>query len=781
MRGLLTAVFAGAMCLRLASFGIAADTPHPDILFDFEQPTDEWVASASGKSPCVVKISSDRAKSGKQSLKVYGKLPGSFGVAYTPWQDWTGYTMLSFDVYIPGDVKNDFDLWVYLKDKQYLWYQTPAFKNPKTLKPNGKLKPGNWCHVDLDISEQSTIWLPGGHEKAWERSLYYPREFGFRLFGQKSWEGSVYFDNIRLSGNQMPLGKFDPAQTVKPKTGLSVEQSATSVPEYGKLEVTFRMDRRYENPYDPEVADIQGHFTGPSGTTMDVPAFYYQAYRRTQTKDGFEQLIPVGKSCWKVRFAGMEPGPYTYTISVRDALGEIRSDTRKFTVTPPKDPRGYVRVSTKDPKYFEFENGQFFYPIGINMRDGGDQARAQKGTYDFDDYFKSFHDEGLNFVRNWMCAWWGGIEWSDKYDSRFDGVGRYSMYNAWRLDYAVDLAEKDDLFLEITLNSHGQIRRDKFDAEWEYNPYSVKNGGFVASPAMFFTDERVKKLYKQRYRYIVARWGYSQHVMTWDMWNEVDLVEGYNPQQVGAWHQEMGSYLKQIDPWKHCVATHYALHWGVGDELWRQPAIEYIQADSYWGKTVWHDMNQGYVSREAYNKPYMIIEYGPQTATLPISYEEWQRNFRVGQWTSTILPRSSAAQFWYNDAWKQYKLYDFQKPVMKFNEGEDRRNQNLVRVTAVTTPRDAGFVQCMANAKSAYLYVFNWDRMIFADPTKVSPKLTGVSVTVRGMDDGQYNVEFWDTVKGEVASRGTVESKGGMLKLALPDFAQDIAVKVKTG
>ena len=104
-----------------------------------------------------------------------------------------------------------------------------------------------------------------------------------------------------------------------------------------------------------------------------------------------------------------------------------------------------------------------------------------------------------------MSAWWASIEWSDKYDSRYDGVGRYCMYNAWRLDHALELAEEEDLFIELTLNSHGQLRRDRFDAEWEYNPYSAANGGPVATPSLFFLSPSAKDLFRQRYRYIAAR------------------------------------------------------------------------------------------------------------------------------------------------------------------------------------------------------------------------------------------------------------------------------------
>ncbi len=247
----------------------------------------------------------------------------------------------------------------------------------------------------------------------------------------------------------------------------------------------------------------------------------------------------------------MAEGKHRFYVSVRDSLGELRSQEYSFEATAPTDPRGMVRVSKSDPMYFEFDDGEPFVPNGMNMRDGGDQAEKQRGTYDFDHFFERFDDEGLNFVRTWMCAWWAGIEWGENYHSRFDNLGRFSMYNAWRLDYMMDLADEHDLFIELTMNSHGQLRRDKYDREWEYNPYAARNGGFVASPSMFFTNEQAKADFKNRYRYIVARWGYSQHLMSYDMWNEIDLSEGSNAAQIAAWHKELAAYIKSIEHQEH--------------------------------------------------------------------------------------------------------------------------------------------------------------------------------------------------------------------------------------
>lgn len=782
-----------ALCLICAA-GAYALAP---LTWSFEAPDEDWVVSPLDPGTKSVQISGDRATAGSHSLAVTGTLPQSFGVTYMPWDDWTGYTQLSFDIFVPTGAPKEFDLWVYLKDKQYYWYQTAPFRSPTTGKPLPGPKPGKWTTVKLDVSPTSTIWKPGGHKKAWERTLYYPREFGIRVFSRSKWTGTICLDNVQLTGEKLPLGKYEPGTPKLVPYKLALTANADKVPQYRKFELNFGLKRDYCNPYDPQVVDVQGHFTDPDGQKVDVPGFIYQAYDRTQTPEGNEQLTPTGHSFWKVRFAPAKQGKYTYFVTVRDALGETRSDVGTFTATAPANPRGYARVSKTDPKYFEYDDGEFLYPTGLNMRDGGDQAERQKGTYDFDTYFKKFSEEGLNFVRTWMCAWWGGVEWSDKYHSRYDGVGRYAQYNAWRLDYAFDLAEKYNLLLELTLNSHGQFRRDKFDAEWEYNPYSDRNGGFVPTPVMFFTSKLAKEMTKQRYRYIVARWGYSQNLMSWDMVNEVDLTEGYQAPYIGAWHQEMAQYLHGIDPYKHLVVTHICLY-GNGNELWTLPEINYIQADAYWKRRD-TGMTECWRAKQLFPKPFLFIEYGPLSVSLPAPYERWQQDFRVGMWVSNLLPSAAPAEFWYHEAWMQNHLWDYQKGLLAFNAGEDRRGQNYKSQRATIkapgipewnpTPEERRQgekgpyinIRAMGNAKRAMFYAYHFDNLAIPKPENVpaDKRVKDATVTIQGFDPGNYRVEFWDTITGKVVGTQDVAAQIGALTINLPEFAEDLAGKIK--
>lgn len=791
-----------ALCTLVLLTAATVGHPGPEpVFFGFEDEgsplNEKWLPSALDPATKSVSFSAEMARGGIQSLRVEGKLPEGFGVSYTPWRDWTGYTKLSFDLWIPSSVpagEEAFDCWAYLKDSSYYWYQTPIYADATTLKRMRQPARGQWAHYELDISQTSAIWKPGGHKRSWRYATRHPREFGLRFFGKSPWEGSVFIDNVTLSGEDRVLGPM--TQRAGTKRGwIEPVANSKSVPKYEKFELTFDVADTYENPFDPEIVDVQGHFISPSGNTVRVPGFYYQPYERSRTDEGHERLTPVGDACWKVRFAPKETGEYTYWVTVTDAEGVLASRPSTFSATAPLHPEGYVRVSRSDPRYFEFENGDWFWPIGINMRDGGDDASNQAGTYDFDRYFKRFHEEGLNFVRTWMCAWWGGIEWGDEYHSRFGDVGWYNLYNAWRLDYCVDLASQYDLFLEITFNSHGQVRRDKFDQEWLYSPWNVRNGGSVASPSMFFTDERVKRAFRNRYRYIVARWGYSRNVMSWDLWNEVDLVENYDPETVSGWHQEMAGYLKAIDPWKHIVVTHICLFWSYGNEMWRLPQIEFVQSDAYWDQKKDGRMDSGMFASYSgkvdpkqdnapiFNKPFVFIEYGPQTTSVvagQVNPQLWRHRFRVGMWTSAVLPTAASPMFWYHKEWDEYGLHQFQQPLRKLFADLDRRGRDfrMKPVLIVRGERLRGIG--MSDDREGFFYIHDPERVGIEDRASITEKSEGAALMVFGVSPGEYSVEFLDSVSAEVVGRAqvVVEEDRRRLQCDLPPVADDLLVKL---
>ena len=60
------------------------------------------------------------------------------------------------------------------------------------------------------------------------------------------------------------------------------------------------------------------------------------------------------------------------------------------------------------------------------------------------------------------------------------------------------------------------------------------------------------------FKYVVARYGYSPHVLSWELWNEVDGVEQYDAANVSVWHTKAASFLRSVDPNAHMVTTSMA-------------------------------------------------------------------------------------------------------------------------------------------------------------------------------------------------------------------------------
>jgi len=748
----------------ILNFGPALSGVEGEDLGDWQIAAEEGAAA---------KASQQKVGDGDVCLRLDCKFPGAIGVSLKPWRNWDQYNRLSFQIQFGKGTSVQTEPLVYLKDAEYWWYQALPFRNPKTGKLTTKVRPGAWQPIELDLGHYSTAWTPQGHSKPWYDATWKPKEFGLRLFSKRAFKAAILVRPIRLWTKQE---KPPP----RPQT-LKAQANSSTVPQYGKLELTCPVDTYYENPYDPKLVDVQGHFQAPDGSKYDIPGFFYQPYERQKDDKGFERLVPAGMPVWKVRFSPQQPGQYTYQVSIRDTETR-RSPSGALTAGPPKDPRGLVRISKRDGLYFEFDNGEWFYPIGQNVRDGNVWLAqgGQPGTYEIDYYLPKMAQAGMNFVRTWMCAWWAAIEWSDKYDgARYHGLGRYSQPNAWRLDHTMQKAEDLGLFVELTLNNHGQLRRDKYDFEWEYSPWWALNGGHLSSPAAYWTDPVAQELIKQRYRYIVARWGYSQKLMAWDLWNEVDLVEGYTftaTDPVVQHLKQMAQYLRSIDPYQHPISTHYCLYWAGGAELFGQPEMEFVQADAYWSKTVNEDINKGYATRQTIKKPYLVMEFGRKPEDVEV-----QRELRCALWTTVAMPMAGAAMSWQWGLIDKQNLYGYSTAVKSFMAGEDDRGRNWQRTFAVV-PGTQYTCQVMRtqDGTEARIYVFDYAKLAVVPPTQVTP-VEGAQLALRGLQDGTYNVEFWDPVTGKPLDKRPVASdpQTHRLTIDLPPLRADLMLKVK--
>jgi len=85
----------------------------------------------------------------------------------------------------------------------------------------------------------------------------------------------------------------------------------------------------------------------------------------------------------------------------------------------------------------------------------------------------------------------------------------------------------------------------------------------------------------------------------------------------------------------------------------------------------------------------------------------------------------------------------------------------------------------MQNETRAYFYVYDFDKLGRRGPEKISEPIADGRVTLTGLEDGTYTVEFWDTLAGTISQQTTLEVTGGVATIALPPVSGDLAAKVK--
>ena len=728
------------------------------IIFDFENSLDDWQNREPNQE---LSLSHEYAVSGSASLKVSVNNSETAWIAYPGKIDFNNSQFFKFNIYLPDPCLSEISLKCYVKDNEWHWFETELFR----------IKGGVKKEVGIDISNTSFAWKPLNHLKNWDG--YAARnisEFGIMLFFQEKYTGSFYMDAFELIKARFPNEKICLYDFYAPQDRVKT---------FEKFEVSFRSSYLPGNPFDPQEFRITGTFISPSGKTFEIPAFYYHKYLRRLEDDG-ENLFPYGIESWKIRFAPQESGRYTYTIQIyREGRKVSDMEGGAFFAEVSGD-GGFVRWDQKDPLYMSFQNGAFFYPIGHTLRSPDDKRRPyyrwnfilpkNMGTFAYDGYFKKMHENKENYARIWMSSWWQAIEWNPFYAPHYKGLGRYSVENAWRLDYVLGAAARYGIYVDLTLINHGQFSRP--DTEWLDNPYSIINGGMLNTADEFFTNQLAIDYFKRRLDYIVSRWGYSKNIAVWELWNEIDLTINYDTRNIKKWHEIIHPYLRGIDPYDHLITSHYC-RIGADPVIWAIPQIEMIAGNSYSAEMV-ESVQDFFKKRKPFGKPVFINEYG-----IGESRQILENNLHAGIWASSMTPMTGTALFWYWPFIDYFDLYFHYKALSEFWKVEDRRGKNfqLTDARVESENKDLGITGIQNNSEG---FFWIYAGKLFNDKRpQESPVKRACTIKIGNFEPGNYEMEAWNTYKGEIVFRKEFIMEGETKQIPIPEFLNDIALKIK--
>jgi len=558
------------------------------------------------------------------------------------------------------------------------------------------------------------------------------------------------------------FGQAPVFRTVKPNHSV--------VGQFDLFELTIDLTAVYNNPYDYEDITVNCVFTSPGGKKDTVDGFYMQGYAMN-TSNG--SLAATGTGGFRVRYAPREVGRWQYRLSFTTRSGTVAGPVGSLRCKPSIE-RGFVRRN--QTPYLQFDDGAQYIPIGENM------GWAHSNAYiDYHQWVGKLADNKGNFIRVWMPSWGLGLEWQQGRGG-YSGLKQYKQQNASYLDWLVEFCREKGVYIMLSLDHHGQVS-SKVDPNWNENPYNAANGGPCRNTWDFFTDSTARQLIRNRFRYIVARYGYSSHIMCWELFNEVEWTDDYarHKGEITAWHEEMANWLRKRDVNQHLITTSYAsaVH---EPATWKLPAIDFTQTHYYVGSpdldSVLSRACQVYISQ--YGKPTLTGEFGLSGETGNLAATDPTGIYIHNSLWGTMLGGAlGAALPWYWDNYiEPQNLYTHFSALADFVSRLSFVRDNY-SVASVRISGDGLRVVLLKSGDQSRVAGWVLNRHYNWKDVKergLPAAVTGASIIIPGVKEGVYKVRWLSCQTGAQVSAATVTVTGQELRLTCPKIDWDLSV-----
>lgn len=764
--------------------------PSWQILRSFEGSPEGYTASGGHE----LEVTDTDSVHGAYAMVAAARFPGSLKVSKKSGIGQIG--RIEIAVKCQPAAPSDLCVLMYAQDKDGLWWQSehqPVRAGSET----------GWQFIRFDLHRD---FYPVNHGAPFDRRFAgQVASVGFRFFSRQPWEGRILLDRLRgMRAAAEPLAirnarvtesvrrfqtalKQDVTEFSPPtgKVGQAPPYGSVKAPLYRPYELEFDVAGGYFNPFDADEIQVDGVVLTPAGRELRMPCFFYQPYERIERPEGQDLLVPRGKGAWRLRYAPLEAGVHRVRLTAATGGQGKRETTTSgelvFEAVATGGGLAPIRVSQQNRFAFETSEGEPFYPIGHNVRSPTDTRCTQvlgwsplpdRGLAAFEHFLPLIAANRENLVEVWMASWWLGIEWTSAWKG-YHGLGRYNLEHAWMLDELLELAYKNRLYVHLVIDNHGKIS-SFCDAEWQFSPYNRSQGGFLYSPDHFFTDERARKLHRQKLRYILARWAAYTNIMGFELISELDLTGSrhgtYRQPYILEWHREMTEYVRSLDACRRPITTHFSGDFNVVDaKLVADPCIDYVTVDAYRGG-VGPFAPFMFASSQAlarFGKPFMITEYGG--AWNGTDEAGLRADLHAGLWAAACTRTAGTPLLWWFDFIDRRDLYGEYAALSRFLEAEDVRRTGDWQEEQRYLP-DGLAAMFFYGATEGRGWLYDRRDMTYLFPES---RRRHAGLEIRLPADGRCAVEFWDTGSGCIIKTLTVEDG----RVAVPEFAGDIALK----
>jgi hypothetical protein len=359
----------------------------------------------------------------------------------------------------------------------------------------------------------------------------------------------------------------------------------------------------------------------------------------------------------------------------------------------------------------------------------------------------------------------GGPELLWEADVNREVRGFYNPVDCFMLDQVVASAQQHGIYLQLCLITRDLYMQSLRDEQSDAYQQAIDDA-------------------KHLLRYVVARYGYSTAVISWEYFNEQDPNLPTN-----RFYRELGQYLEQVDIYHHLRSTST---WHPSPRDWRHPQLDiadthfYLRpgADRKYADEVQAAVgNAALLRQHASDKPALISEFG-------LANEQWQPtaamkdsaeviDFHNGIWASALSGASGTAMFWWWDRLDRRDHYGHYEPLAKFVADIPWTTGRLQ--PASLRVRDAKIhAHGLGGRDRAYLWLFDPQASFESVVIRgAKPDIsTGIQLDLQGLDAGAYRAEWWDTRTGKIIKQEPVAATDQGLFLTAPAFARDVAVRI---
>lgn len=517
-----------------------------------------------------------------------------------------------------------------------------------------------------------------------------------------------------------------------------------SVSQYQKAEWDIELTTTFVNPYDMNEITVDMILTSPAGEKLVLPCYFVSG-------------ASGNKSLWKARFTPREKGKYTYHFELKKASGQaFPSTTQAFNAKASKA-KGFLNLNNLWT--FKYDNGTLFRGIGENIcwesRDEDDSKYFKKlhedKRFNYNYMLKKLAANGGNFFRIWMIYWNLPVDWKKvQNNSRYQNSDSYFNESGMkRIDELVQLSDSLGIHMMLALESHVGL----MGSGWETSSYNVLNGGSAKTPTDFFALPAARAQYKNKLRLIVARYGYSPSIAAWEFFNEVDnaMYNGGPGNQIPAdvvadWHNEMSTYLKSVDPYKHIVTTSVS-HRDI-------PGMNDLKN---------MDINQRHIYKntagipatildytDKHNKPYIIGESGYEwdwSKDFNAIAPQMDGDFRRALWLGLFNPTPVLPMSWWWEFFENRGLMSYFKIVKQLNDEMLSEGKGTFEKLDVKSNEKSLEVYSLACGSKKYIYIYNAsqnDQKIVLSNLNLT-KLKG-KVQVLDCESGKYKTAKYNRI-----------------------------------